>query len=267
MNKSAQTSTLASDKAFYRHAPSCSYTSIENGQKTDSGKIPLCPNCLTQGLSGCGAIGEAAMSELSRILSRHTIEPRTTLTSEGDTAERISIVLDGVASASKYLNDGRRQIIGFLYARDLIGVPHEDTYFSTVEAITELQICSFPRRDFEAVMHNHRSFDTAMMHVISNELLEAQEHMAVLGRLSIRERLATFICRTWHRQRQINADLDTIALPMSRYHIADYLGMSMENVSRGLRQFEREGLIALSTPHALKVLNGQAMLSNGNGET
>lgn len=257
MNKPARPPAGDENKIWQTHAPACSYGAIaENGKNHRP-----CPLCLSQGLHGCGAIDPAAIAKIARIISRHSVPARTTVVCEGEPAQTVSIISRGVAAAAKYLPDGRRQIVGFLYANDLIGIPHEDAYFATVEAITELQICSFPRREFEAIMHHNEAFEASMLQVISNELIEAQEHMTVLGRLNNRERLATFICRTARRQRLLDPDRPTLLLPMSRYDIADYLGMSMENVSRGLRQFEREQLISLITPHEVKILNRDAMLN------
>lgn len=259
MNKPTRPPAGGASKTWHTRAPACSY-----GVIAESGKIQRpCPVCLSQGLNGCGAIDPAAMERLGRIISRQSIPARTTVVCEGEPAETVSVISRGVAAAAKYLPDGRRQIVGFLYERDLIGVPYEDAYFSTVEAITDLQVCSFPRREFEAVMHDHASLEMSLLHVISNELVEAQEHMAVLGRLNNRERLASFICRTAQRQRLFAPERETVLLPMSRYDIADYLGMSMENVSRGLRQFEREQLISLTTPHEVKILNRAAMIEAG----
>lgn len=166
---------------------------------------------------------------------------------EGDPAQAMFIVLSGTVRLSKMLPDGRRQIIGFPEAGDLIGLAIDDDYLYSAEGVTQVRLRRIARARLDALMESHPELRTRLFSVAAQELAAAQRQILLLGRKTARERLCSFLME---RKR---AAAGRIELPMSRTDIADYLGLTIETVSRTLSQLRAEGLIRMPTLHSLEL--------------
>jgi len=161
---------------------------------------------------------------------------------EGAPASHYYKVVSGVVRTCKILIDGRRQIDAFHVAGDMFGIERGADYRVTAEAIGEARISSFRRCSLEQPADPERGLAREVVATALLNLERAQEHMILLGRKSATEKVATFLLNMAGR-----IEGDAIELPMSRGDIADYLGLTIETVSRTLTQFERNGAIELST--------------------
>ncbi len=160
---------------------------------------------------------------------------------EGDPADRVYKVRSGAVRVTRLLSDGRRQIVGFCLPGDVFALEPRSEHRFGAEAIVDCQLLAFPRRTLEARARADGTFAQKLFELTADALARAQEHMVLLGRKTAMERIATFLTDMAERC----DDGGRIRLPMSRSDVADFLGLTIETVSRTLTQLEREGAIAL----------------------
>lgn len=158
----------------------------------------------------------------------------TEIYAQGERVEGLYLVMFGAVRVYRLLSDGRRQISAFHLPGEVFGFEADGTHRFFAEAVnaTGLQVI---RPSTSA------DFANALLPLALSGLVRAQEHLLVLGRQSARERLAAFLLDMARRQ----GDLDEVELPMSRTDIADYLGLTIETVSRVFSKLKESGVIRL----------------------
>ena len=171
---------------------------------------------------------------------------------EGDAATHVFYLLEGFLRISRTLQDGRRAVLGFAYAGDLVGLSFQDTYLLTAEVVKAVRLKRLARRRFEELI-DKADLRPLLLAEIRRELSSAQEQIVRLGRTSAEERVATFLLNLALRVRSASdaADPDEIDLPFGRLDIADYLGLTVETVSREISKLKRDGLISARGPHKI----------------
>ncbi|MEZ5934933.1 MAG: helix-turn-helix domain-containing protein [Alphaproteobacteria bacterium] len=175
---------------------------------------------------------------------------------EGDPAAHHFTIVDGVVSISKSMADGRRQIVGFIFPGDFLGAAiEEETYSCTAQAVTPVELCRFPRPAFAALAEEFPEIEHRLLHAVSTELIEAQEHMLILGRQTAEERLCSFLLHLSRRAPHRGDSDNPVHLPMPRADIGDYLGLSLETVSRTFTLLRDQGLIRLVDAHNVELLD------------
>jgi CRP/FNR family transcriptional regulator len=196
-------------------------------------------------------------SRLMAVSSLHRKKPGETVFSEGDDADCVYEVVRGVLRLCKILPDGRRQIIGFLSAGQFLGL-------ALAEAITEVTLCRYKRAAFDRLIDVVPGFAKRVLAVASHELSAAQNQMLLLGRRAALEKVASFLLLM---AEQAGEDDDgAIGLPMTRSDIADYLGLTIETVSRTLTRLKHDRLIALPTPDRIEIRNRHQLEELAAGE-
>lgn len=175
---------------------------------------------------------------------------------EGDPAGTFFKVVSGVVRTCKFLSDGRRQIDAFYIAGDIFGLEAGAEYTLSAEAVCDCTVVSYRRRGKPAA--NDKSFSHQFFSYAMRSLARAQEHALLLGRRSAVEKVAAFLIE-WAGY---SPDSKVISLAMTRQDIADYLGLTIETVSRTLSQLERDSfievaarMIRVTNPTALRNLN------------
>jgi len=174
---------------------------------------------------------------------------------EGADADTFYKVVSGVVRVCKFLSDGRRQIEAFHVADEIFGFELSAERMLSAEAVSDCTLISYRRRSVEQIAQKNESVSHQLLHFAMHNLAQAQDHSLVLGRRGAAEKVACFILG-WSKR---CADGNGVHLAMSRQDMADYLGLTIETVSRSLSQFERDGVIALPTTRHLKVLNADAL--------
>jgi CRP/FNR family transcriptional regulator len=164
---------------------------------------------------------------------------------EADPAEYVYNVTAGAVKVYKLLGDGRRQITGFLFAGDFLGLIHNEAYVYSAEALAPTTLCRFPRRKLEALLDEMPHLEQRLLAMASHELAAAQDQMVLLGRKSARERVVSFMLMLSNSAVRHGRPGDPVSLPMSRSDIADYLGLTIETISRTLTQLRKQRLIEL----------------------
>lgn len=200
--------------------------------------IEPCGHCVARASSVCNAIEAPDLARLAALAHGLTIPAGRQFIDEGDPAEHFFNVTCGTAKLFKLLPDGRRQITGFAGVGDFLGLAVSATYAFGAEAIEPMRICRFSRSKLRTLLEDFPALERRLLEVAANELVMAQEQMLLLGRKTARERLASFLIA-----RQSRAD--AVRLPMTRTDIADYLGLTIETVSRTLTWLRGQRLIEI----------------------
>ncbi len=219
----------------------------------------LCEDCRVRAVAVCRAMGGPALDELEAITTRIRLAAGRTLFDEGDPADGLFTLTEGVVKIFKMLADGRRQITGFLLPGDFLGLAFFRSYAYSAEAVTDALLCRFPRDRFMALLERHPALEKELLSRASSELAAAQEQMLLLGRKSAKERVASFLLAL--ARRHPGAGAAPVPLPMSRYDIADYLGLTIETVSRELQAARASGVIDLPDRHHFRVVDRQRLLA------
>ncbi len=205
-----------------------------------------CSTCGARPLGVCADLKGHELQSMACASESVAAQPGQALFHEGDPNPYVFNVVDGAVKLYRLLPDGRRQITGFLFQGDFLGLGGRGPSSFTAEALTPLNACRFRRGDFDQLLNALPALEHRLVALAGDELMAAQEQIVLLGRKTARERLASFLTR----------------LPMTRLDIADYLGLTIETVSRVFTQFKTSGLIqllpgndvALPDPAALKAL-------------
>jgi CRP/FNR family transcriptional regulator, anaerobic regulatory protein len=166
---------------------------------------------------------------------------------EGDPAGQIFDVLEGVLRVYRIMPDGRRAIMGFIHPGDVLGVSFQNRYLFTAEAVTEVKVRRFARGRFFSLINETAALRPQLFAILCDEMSAAQDQMLLLGRKNAEERVVSFLF-TIHRKSAVGAD---IQLPMTRLDMADFLGLTMETVSRTMTSLARRGLIAMGARHTV----------------
>jgi len=217
-----------------------------------------CAGCGIKRFAVCGALGDNEIGDIERIVHTIKLDPREPVFQEGDKAESIFTVTSGTIRLQRDLEDGRRQVIGFAVPGDFIGLALEDHFSFSADALTKASICSFDRNKFTDLVGRKPLLLRRLHDMASHELGIAQEHMVVLGRRRAEERVAAFLLGWRNRVGRIQGNSVTIPLPMGRQDIADYLGLTIETVSRILARWMRERII-LDVPNGVRVLDADKL--------
>jgi CRP/FNR family nitrogen fixation transcriptional regulator len=174
---------------------------------------------------------------------------------EGDAASSFYRLERGVVRMCKFLGDGRRQIDAFYTAGDVFGFEAGDTYEYCAEAVTDCSLIRYRRNGLERMIANDDAMALSLFSYAMQCLQRSRAHALLLGRCSATRKLAAFLSE------MIAAAPGeaTIELAMTRLDIADYLGLTIETVSRTLSQFERDGIIAMATSRRISLKNRTAL--------
>jgi CRP/FNR family transcriptional regulator len=204
-----------------------------------------CLACDVRHLAVCSVLTSQELDELRGFMSTLELDDQQTVIYEGDPAGHLFNVAAGAVKLYKLLADGRRQITGFLFPGDFLGLAHSEVYAYSAETLGPATLCRFPRRRFEAMLEAHPAMEKRLLTMASNELASVQEQMVLLGRKSAREKLSSFLLLLSQRAARRGHPDNPVELPMSRTDIADYLGLTTETVSRTFTLLKTTGVIRL----------------------
>ena len=174
---------------------------------------------------------------------------------EKEPADYVYQVMTGAVRSYKLLSDGRRQIGAFHLAGDIFGLEIGTDHRFTAEAIVDTTVRLMKRRSLELVAESDVMVARDLLSMTTNNLRHAEDHMLLLGRKNAMERVATFLLEMDRRL----ARAGMMALPMSRRDIGDYLGLTLETVSRALSQLHSEGVLGFSGARQIILRNRQRL--------
>ena len=193
-----------------------------------------------------------------------------TLIEEGHPAEYVYKVVTGALRKVRLLPDGRRHITSFLMPGDFFGFADGTNYTHTVEAVADVTVVRYSRRGFEAVLDRDPRAGRHFLGLVCRALTASQDQLLLLGRKSALERMATFLLALSDR---MGADCEAapgpdveIDLPMNRTDVADYLGLTIETVSRLVTRLRSQKIIDTPDAHRVVILKRDALEILSAGE-
>ena len=194
----------------------------------------------------CGATPDALeLRELQRLATQVYFRAGKTIFSEGELANSVFGLSQGVVRLYKMLPDGRRQILAFALPGDFLGMPLADRHKFSADAIGEVALCRFSRGDLTKFTQSSPGIMRRLIDFATRELDMAQDQLLLLGNGSAEEKVAIFLVSWCNRLGRLSMLSETVPLPMRRQDIADFLGLKLETVSRTLAKLEQKKVIRL----------------------
>jgi len=194
----------------------------------------------------------AALDGIGAVITLRRDEP---LFRSGDCAEFYFKVLKGAVRGCRVLADGRRHIGEFFLAGDFIGLDAAESYAFAAEAIVETTLIRYSRRKVEALAAEEPRISQSLVEIMRAGLAAARERMLLLGHMTAMERIASFLLNLSERRSD-----GRVSLPMTRTDIGDYLGLTMETVSRAFSQLKSGGIITQHGLHELAIAKPAALV-------
>jgi len=185
-------------------------------------------------------LGEhGSLARAQFLLSEYKYNRGAEIFGEAEPAEYVYQVVEGAVRSYKLLSDGRRQIGAFHLVGDIFGLENGSAHRFTAEAIVDTTVRLAKRVSLEHVAEEDATVARDLLDMTTSNLQHAENHMLLLGRKTSLERVAAFLLEMDGR---LNA-AGVMALPMSRRDIADYLGLTLETVSRALSCLHEKGIL------------------------
>ena len=210
---------------------------------------PNCADCPIRHNAVCARCETDELAALDAIKFYRSFEAGQTLVWSGDRMDFVASVVTGVATLTQVMEDGRTQTVGLLFPSDFVGRPGRDKAPYNVIATTDVLMCCFRKKPFEELMVRTPHIGQRLLEMTLDELDAAREWMLLLGRKTAREKIASLLAIVARREAglHLRAARGKIEcdLPLTREAMADYLGLTLETVSRQISALKREGIIGL----------------------
>jgi len=196
---------------------------------------------------------------MNQIAYRKQVPAGTVIMHEGERADFFANILDGVVKLTKTMTDGRQHIVGLLFPADFLGRTMRSESPYRAEASTPVELCRFPRADFERLMQRYPNLQARLLKQTLDELDACHDWTLLLGRKNANERVASFILMIARREREIgcnadpNCDSAAFHLPLSRSDIADFLGLTIESVSRQITKLKHDDVVRVGGNRKIEV--------------
>ena len=224
-----------------------------------------CSACPVRELTVCGALENTELSRMADIVRTKHLAQHMTLFSEGDAADCVYNVTAGTVKLYKLLPDGRRQITGFLFTGDFLGLSMHDCFAYSAETVTPVTLCQFPRQRIEQLLQEFPKLQQRLFTMASNELEASQDQMLLLGRKTAKEKVASFLIGLSRRLERRGQKDNPVPIPMSRADIADYLGLTTETVSRTFTVLKSKQVIRLLEGNKVDLADRDTLLDLAEG--
>jgi CRP/FNR family transcriptional regulator len=220
-----------------------------------------CETCAVHDRAVCSALSKDELAGLNKISRRRRLKPGQRILSDQEQTESFAIIVSGSVKLSKSLPDGRQQIVGLLFPSDFVGRPFAKRGTYHAEAATEVQLCSFPSAPFERLILEHPGVEHRLFEHALDQLDVSQDWMLLLGRKTALEKVASLLLMI--SDRALGSTDETskprapahFEMPLSRSDTADYLGLTLETVSRQFRILKSTGIIRLSGTRNVTILD------------
>lgn len=208
-----------------------------------------CDACPIRHRAVCARCEPDELTELESFKYYRQFQAGQTVVWAGDQMDFVGSVVSGIATLTQTMEDGRRQMVGLLLPSDFVGRPGRAAAAYDVTATSDLVMCCFRRKAFETMMLRTPNIGNRLLEMTLDELDAAREWMLILGRKTAREKIASLIAIIARRDATLHQagarDDVELDLPLTREAMADYLGLTLETVSRQMSALRRDGIISL----------------------
>ena len=210
--------------------------------------IPLlCESCQARHRGVCGALEPEQLIALAKASHKHVVKEGEELIGDAERIDVYSNVLAGVVKLTKTLSDGRQQIVGLQFAPDFLGRPFREESSINAEAATDVSLCSFPKATMDRMMQEQPGLEHRLLQQALIELDDARDWMVTLGRKTAAEKVASFLVLIARNIDPSRGPEHAVSfdLPLTRADIADFLGLTIETVSRQLTRLRADNVIRI----------------------
>ncbi|MBM2319932.1 MULTISPECIES: transcriptional regulator FnrL [Marivita] len=230
-----------------------------------------CNDCPIRHRAVCARCETDELAHLEDIKYYRRFEAGQTVIWSGDRMDFVGSVVSGIATLTQTMEDGRTQMVGLLLPSDFVGRPGRATAAYDVVATTDMVMCCFRKSPFEDLMERTPHIAQRLLQMTLDELDAAREWMLVLGRKTAREKIASLLSIIARRDATLNmGGLDgpvTFDLPLTREAMADYLGLTLETVSRQVSALKKDGIIHLEGKRHIMVPDMSLLLEEAGDDT
>ncbi len=219
-------------------------------------QLNSCADCPIRYNAVCSKCEPDELVELEQIKYYRSYAAGQTIFFAGDLLEFVGSIVSGVSSLTRTMPDGRVQMVGLLLPGDFMGRPHRESIDCDVIAETDVKLCCFRRKPFEAMIKNTPHVGERLLEMTLDELDAAREWMLVLGRKTAREKIASLLYMIATRMQALKpgeAAQTAFTLPITRETMANYLGLTIETVSRQMSSLKKDGVIAFDERRDIRV--------------
>ena len=223
-----------------------------------------CRNCDKREGALCEVLTCEELDQLDGIMSWVKFPAGQTIFTEGDNLDNYYNITEGVIRLIRIMPDGRRAVLDFLYPGDFVGLNANGEHAYSAEAVTPVRLCCFPKQKLQALFGEIPKMESRLLGIFADKLVSSQHQQADLARKSPRERLAAFLLGL-SGKRGLNAGENVFRLPMSREDISDYLGLTIETISRTLSAFAKESLIKIDQRKTITLLAPEKLQDLADG--
>ncbi len=207
-----------------------------------------CGDCPIRHRAVCARCESDELVLLEEIKYYRSFEAGQTVAWSGDRMDFVASVVTGIATLTQTMEDGRRQMVGLLLPSDFVGRPGRETAPYDVTATTDLVMCCFRKKPFEDLMLRTPHIGQRLLEMTLDELDAAREWMLLLGRKTAREKIASLLAIIARRDASLGLreaeGTISFELPLTREAMSEYLGLTLETVSRQMSALRRDGIIA-----------------------
>lgn len=206
-----------------------------------------CHDCLVREKALCSSMSDNELAAVSEIGRRRVMPAGEVVTWAGDASSTCANVVSGALKVTASTADGREQIVGLMFPGDFVGELFKEEASLTVTTLTETDLCTFPRSRFERTLDAYPQLERMLLERTMTALNEARDRMLSLGRKNAQERIAGFLLEIADRAgtRDESGGIRFL-IPISRGEMADFLGLTIETISRQLTKLKATGIIAFA---------------------
>lgn len=205
----------------------------------DAFQSHFCSLCQVRGESVCAALSDAELEQVAKTMAHLPVKQDEAVIEQGAEVDNLYVVVSGAFRLVRVLADGRRQITGFVFPSDFLGLVANEPSAYSAEALEPSLVCRFSHAFLSDLSQKHPGVKDRLIAKGQNELTKAQHHIVLLGKSTAEERVLAFLQTLSERATPNEDGAVEIYLPMSRQDIADYLGLRMETLSRTLAALKK----------------------------
>jgi CRP/FNR family transcriptional regulator len=200
---------------------------------------------ISQGIAVDRQLDGDVSQRLFCISSVRTVTPKEMVFGQDEPSDHVYEVIEGILKLYVLTVDGRMQVTGFAYPGQILALDADSSYCTSAEAVTHAKLCQYPRAKFERVIDDYPQLARQLFAIVAQDLTAARSQMLLLGRKSAAERIASFLLDLSEKNEARGDDPTVLQLPMSRGDIGDYLGLTIETVSRTITRLRQLGVLDL----------------------
>lgn len=207
-------------------------------------------------------VDESVVARLELVSTLRSLEPHSYLFDQYSEARGVYVLERGVIMIERSSAAGRRQILGFSYPGDFVGLTHNDFFEYSVQSLTHADVREFPMSEFVRLSDNSPALKSNVNRIGGSVFSHAIDQVFALGQKKAHERVCYLLLEI--RNRGVGPDEVTVELPMTRQDIADYLGLTMETVSRAIRRLRNDGVIEIQSSQTVTLLQPDVVAQLGS---